>query len=99
MASDKDNMLSSANYYVGIVASAKNLCSDAALALRKAVPKVEENWKGSSGTAMCDALTQLRMEVNMVHAQLNQLEEQMRAHARSIYSNWPEEIESGEMQD
>ena len=94
MASDKDRMLSSANSYADIVSSAKNLCSDAALSLMKVVPNVEENWQGNSGAAMCQALINLRLEINAVYAQLEQLEEDMRSHANTIYHNWPEEIDS-----
>lgn len=99
MASDKDRMLSSANSYADIVSSAKNLCSDASAALIRVVPEVEESWQGGSGTAMCDALTNLRLEINTVWAQLNQLEGQMRSHAWSIYNDWPEEIDAAEVLD
>lgn len=91
MASDKEQMMSSANYYAGLVSSAKSACSEAKSHLLVAQSKVQGNWTGESGDAMSQALSDLSSEINTIYADLAALESQMRAHTNSIYNNWPEE--------
>lgn len=91
MASDKDSMLSSANYYVGKVTAAKNACEAAARNMISPQYDVSHNWSGASGNAMAQALDNLRYEINKAYARLVVLESQMRNQAYSIYNNWPEE--------
>lgn len=93
MASDKDNMLSRANYYAGIVSSARSACDEAVQALDSPKSTVSDSWKGASGSAMLQALTDIQTEIKQISAQLVSLESQMRSHARSIYNNWPEDGE------
>lgn len=91
MASDKEQMLSSANYYAGLVASAKNACSEAKTSLTSAQSTVQGSWKGEAGDAMAQALLDLASEINTIYEGLATLESQMRSHAQGIYNNWPEE--------
>lgn len=84
-------MLSTANYYAGIVASAKSSCEKAAQGLISPYSEVESTWQGSSGSAMAAALDGARVELNRIYAQLASIEGQMRAHAQGIYNGWPEE--------
>jgi len=93
MSSGKDSMLGNANYYAGVVAAAKRGCEEAAQALTSPQSMVSENWQGASGTAMVSALERIKAEIEALGIQLSSLESQMRAHARSIYNNWPEETE------
>lgn len=93
MASDKGNMLSKANYYAGIVSSASEACAAAVRALIASADDVSENWKGASGGAMVQALSDVQTEISQIRSQLASLESQMRAHAWSIYNSWPEETE------
>ena len=89
MASEKDTMLSSANYYIGKVTTAKNACEAAAKNMISPQYDVSHNWSGASGNAMSQALDDLRYEINKAYARLVTLESQMRSHANSIYYNWP----------
>jgi uncharacterized protein YukE len=91
MASDKEQMMSSANHYAGLVASAKNACSEAKTFLTNAQSTVQGSWKGESGDAMAQALLNLSAEINTIYQGLVSLESQMRTHANRIYNNWPEE--------
>lgn len=91
MASDKEKMLTSANYYAGLVASAKKACSEAKVSLNNGHSVVQSNWKGESGDAMAQALNDLLSELNSICKDLAELESQMRSHTKSIYDNWPEE--------
>lgn len=91
MASDKDRMLSNANYFANIVASAKNACGNAAGALVLPESEIASNWKGDSGDAMVQALSDAHGEINRIYAQLASLESKMRAHTQRIYDNWPKE--------
>lgn len=91
MASEKDSMLSSANYYISKVTTAKNACEAAAKNMISPQYDVSHNWSGASGNAMSQALDDLRYEINKAYARLVTLESQMRSQANSIYYNWPEE--------
>ena len=91
MASDKEQMMSSANHYAGLVASAKNACSEAKTLLTSAQSTIQGSWKGESGDAMAQALLDLSAEINSIYQGLASLESQMRSHANGIYNNWPEE--------
>lgn len=91
MASEKDSMLSSANYYISKVATAKNACEAAAKNMISPQYDVSHNWSGASGNAMSQALDDLRYEINKAYTRLVALESQMRSQANSIYYNWPEE--------
>ena len=91
MASDKEQMMSSANYYAGLVSSAKNACSEAKSCLNSAKSTIQGSWKGESGDAMAQALLNLSSEINAIYQGLATLEKQMRTHANSIYNNWPED--------
>lgn len=91
MSSEKDTMLSSANYYIGKVTAAKNACESAASNMISPQYDVSHNWFGASGNAMSQALDDLRYEINKAYARLVALESQMISQANSIYSNWPEE--------
>jgi len=91
MAADKNQMLSSANYYAGLVSSAKNACSEAEALLNSAQATVQGGWKGESGDAMVQALLSVKSEISTIYSSLASLESQMRTHAQGIYNNWPEE--------
>ncbi len=91
MAADKDQMLKSANYYAGLVAAAKNACSEAKSSLGTAQNTVANSWTGESGDAMSQVLLDLATEIGTIQSELAALESEMRAHAQSIYNNWPEE--------
>jgi len=91
MASAKDTMLSSANYYISKVATAKNACEIAAKNMISPQYDVSHNWSGASGDAMTQALDNLRFEINKAYGRLVALESQMRNQANSIYYSWPEE--------
>lgn len=95
MASDKENMMSSANYYAGMVASAKTACAEAKTCLASVQSTVQGNWVGDSGDAMTEALAKVATEINTIVQGLETLEGKMRSRARSIYNNWPEEDISG----
>lgn len=94
MASDRDTMLNTANYYAGLVASAKDSCSEASGKFLRLFPEIQNGWQGEAGSAMQTALTNLHTEVKMLYAQLGALEEDMRNYAGEIYNNWPSEKES-----
>ncbi len=91
MASDKEQMMSSANYYAGLVASAKNACFDAKASLVSTQSTVQDSWRGEAGDAMAQALFNLSAEINAIYNGLASLESQMRSHAQGIYNSWPEE--------
>ena len=91
MASDKEQMMSSANHYAGLVASAKNACSEAKTLLNNAQSTIRGSWKGEAGDAMAQALINLSAEIYAVYEGLASLESQMRSHAQEIYNSWPEE--------
>ena len=91
MASDKETMMSNANHYIGIVASAKNACGDAMVELVTPRNEVSRYWKGEAGTAMEQALEDTRMEIYRIWLKLSELENQMNLHVQSIYNSWPEE--------
>ncbi|MBE6947725.1 MAG: hypothetical protein E7454_05695 [Ruminococcaceae bacterium] len=91
MASDKEEMMNSANYYAGLVASAQNACSEARIFLTRAQATVQGSWKGEAGDAMAQALLDLSAEIGAIDQGLVALESQMRTHTNSIYNNWPEE--------
>lgn len=91
MASAKDTMLSSANYYISKVTTAKNACDSAARNMISPQYVVSSNWSGASGDAMAQALDNLRFEINKAYGRLVTLESQMRNQANSIYYNWREE--------
>ena len=93
MASDRDTMLNTANYYAGLVASAKDSCSEASGEFLRLFPEIQNGWHGKSGDAMYAALTNLHTEVKMLYAQLGALGEDMRNYAGEIYNNWPSEKE------
>ena len=94
MATDKNAMLSSANYYIGKVTAAKNACDLAAQYMISPQYDVSNNWTGASGNAMATALDGLRYEINQVYVRLVVLETQMRSEANAIYNNWPKESEA-----
>lgn len=91
MASDKEQMMSSANYYAGLVAAAKSACLEAKTSLTSAQATVQENWKGEAGDAMAQALLDLLTEIGIIGESLASLESQMRSHTQGIYDSWPEE--------
>ena len=93
MASEKDDMLDSANYFIGLVASANQSCRAAASGLASPLSEGQQNWKGESGKAMAQALENLSSSINAVCGQLSALETQMRTRVMNIYDNWPEETE------
>lgn len=94
MASDRDTMLNTAKYYAGLVASAKDSCSEASEEFLRLFPEIQNGWQGQAGSAMQTALTNLHTEVKMVYAQLSVLERDMRNYANNIHYNWPSEKES-----
>lgn len=96
MASDKEQMMSSANYYAGLVASAKNACSEAKTLLTSAQSTVQGSWKGESGDAMAQALSDVQSELNCISEQLSSLEDKMRNQATNIYNSWAENDEEAQ---
>ena len=94
MASDRDTMLSTANYYAGLVASAKDSCAEASGEFLRLFPEIQNGWQGEAGSAMHTALTSLHTEVKMLYAQLHVLETDMGNYAYNTYNNWPSEKES-----
>lgn len=94
MISDKESMMSKANYYIGVASSAQDDCANAASALTTAQSEILQNWQGASGSAMAQALADLRAEINGISARLDTLHGQMSSHANSIFNSWPEEIET-----
>ena len=79
MASDKEQMMSSANYYAGLVTAAKNDCADAFVQLTTPINEIDRYWKGAAGA-----------QIKRLHDRLVYLESQMKAQAANIYNTWPE---------
>lgn len=94
MASDKDVMLYSANQYAKTISAAKQACGNASHSLSSPIAEIADTWKGSSGTAMVNELEDLKKEFDRVYSRLSTLETRMRAHARNIYNNWPEDTDT-----
>lgn len=90
MASDKEQMMSSANYYVGLVTSAKNDCADVFVQLITPINEIDRYWKGTAGAQMVQDLEDARRKIKGLHDRLIFLESQMKAQAANIYNTWPE---------
>lgn len=91
MASAKESMLNTANFYIGKVVTAKNACEAAARNMISAQHDISHNWSGASGNAMDQALNDLRYKINGVYTRLAALESQMRIQVDGIYNSWIEE--------
>ena len=93
MASDKEQMMSSANYYAGLVSSAKNDCAYVFVQLITPINEIDRYWKGAAGTQIVQNLEDARQKVKGLHDRLVYLESQMKAQAANIYNTWPESEE------
>ena len=93
MASEKEQMLSTANNIIGIVKQAQDACDAAIQDLVIAQATVSENWKGGSGDAMALALENLGTKLSSISSKLSAASAQMSSQAWSVYNSWPEEIE------
>lgn len=91
MAADKDKMLSSANYYAGLVTVAKNDCLDVFVQLITPINEIEREWKGMAGTQLAQDLEKTREKIRALYDRLVALESQMKSQAGNIYDTWPEE--------
>lgn len=87
----KDEMLSRANYYASLVATAGEKTGNAVHAMTNPIDEVGISWDGRAGNAMGIALIELRNEMSQIHSRLISLESRMRSHARYVYNTWPEE--------
>ena len=90
MASDKDTMMSTANYHSGLIAAAKNSCADAFVRMNDPIREIEEFWKGSSGDLMVQHLYSIKQELLKLHGRLEAVEAQMKNQASVLYNEWPE---------
>ena len=93
MASDKEQMMNSANYYAGLVSSAKNDCADVFVQLITPINEIDRYWKGAAGTQIVQNLEDARQKIKELHDRLAYLESQMKAQAANIYNAWPENEE------
>lgn len=93
MATDKEKMMSSANYYAGLVASAKNDCADTFIRLSTPINEIERYWKGESGAQMVQELWDVKNNIKKIYDRLADLETQMKSQAASILEAWPDDTE------
>jgi len=89
MASERDNMMGIANNYIAKVSGAKANCEDAIRQIKNAMPDIEANWKGESGSAMIAALEALIVSIQAKASELSETIGAMHSDAQRIYSSWP----------
>ena len=91
MVSDKETMMGNANYYSGLVASAKNTCADLILELTTQINEINYCWKGEAGLRMVQSIEAEREKIKNLAYRLQDLEQKMKSQATNIYNSWPEE--------
>lgn len=90
MGVDKERLLDTSNDYVRIVSATQSACDKASRALTTAEYGLSSSWKGKSGEAMEQAISDMRKEINMISVRLSSLKAKMSVQAQNIYNRWQE---------
>ncbi len=91
MASAKDNMMSTANYYIKQVTIAKSALLEAIQKMIPSETEVSVNWRCDSGMTMEQSLEDLRMNLIKLQIRLGDLETSMKNNVEAIFNNWVED--------
>ena len=89
MASERDQMMKTANSSIKKVKNVRDACETAYQNVYATLQEVSNNWSGEAGNAMANALLDIYNDLKKAHSELDLAVKQMQKESKSIYNNWP----------